>query len=73
MTTPMQEMLEWVRTTLPMELDWPMMIEQKIKSLLEKEKEHIINAANFDSRSIAENGYRRGEQYYNETFNTNEQ
>jgi hypothetical protein len=38
MTTPMQEMLEWVRTTLPMELDWPMMIEQKIKSLLEKEK-----------------------------------
>ena len=34
----MQEMLEWVRTTLPMELDWPMMIEQKIKSLLEKEK-----------------------------------
>jgi hypothetical protein len=39
---------------------------------LEKEKEQIIDAANFDSRSVSENGYRRGEQYYNDKYNTNE-
>jgi len=32
------EMLEWVRAILPMDLDTPQMIEQKIESLLEKEK-----------------------------------
>jgi len=31
-------MLEWVRAILPMDLDTPQMIEQKIESLLEKEK-----------------------------------
>jgi len=41
------------------------------KALLEKEKEQIVNAANFDSRSISENGYRKGEQYYNETYGGN--
>ena len=39
MKTPMQELLEWVRATLPMDLDTPQMIEQKIESLLEKEEE----------------------------------
>jgi hypothetical protein len=39
----------------------------------EMEKEQIVKAANFDSKSISENGYRKGEQYYNETFNTNEE
>ncbi len=38
----------------------------------EMEKEQIVKAANFDSKSISENGYRKGEQYYNETFNTEE-
>ena len=38
MKTPMQVMLEWVRAILPMDLDTPQMIEQKIESLLEKEK-----------------------------------
>ena len=37
--TPMQELLEWIRTTLPMDLDTPQMIERKIESMLEKEKE----------------------------------
>ena len=37
--TPMQELLEWVRATLPMDLDTPRMIEEKIESMLEKEKE----------------------------------
>ena len=41
MKTPMQELLEWVRATLPMDLDTPRMIEQKIESMLEKEKEFI--------------------------------
>jgi len=35
--TPMQELLEWVRATLPMDLDTPRLIEQKIESMLEKE------------------------------------
>jgi hypothetical protein len=39
MKTPMQELLEWVRATLPMDLDTPRLIEEKIESLLEKEKE----------------------------------
>ena len=39
MKTPMQELLEWVRATLPMDLDTPQMIERKIESILEKEKE----------------------------------
>ena len=39
MKTPMQELLEWIRTTLPMDLDTPQMIERKIESMLEKEKE----------------------------------
>jgi hypothetical protein len=42
MKTPMQELLEWVRATLPMDLETPQMIEQKIESLLEKEKHHFI-------------------------------
>ena len=34
----------------------------------EMEKQQIIDAANWDSKSISENGIRKGEQYYNETF-----
>ena len=37
MKTPMQELLEWVRATLPMDLDTPRLIEEKIESMLEKE------------------------------------
>jgi hypothetical protein len=42
MKTPMQELLEWVRATLPMDLETPQMIERKIESMLEKEKHHFI-------------------------------
>jgi len=45
MKTPMQELLEWVRATLPMDLDTPRMIEEKIESMLEKEKEVIIETS----------------------------
>ena len=41
----MQELLEWVRATLPMDLDTPIMIEQKIESMLEKEQEFTTNFA----------------------------
>ena len=41
MKTAMQEMLEWTRKTVPMDLDTPRMIEDKIESLLEKEKEQL--------------------------------
>ena len=32
------------------------------------EREQIIAAANFDSKSRSENGYEKGEQYYTETY-----
>ena len=69
MKTPMQELLEWVRATLPMDLDTSRMIEQKIESMLEKEKEVIMNAYIFGIQDEFVIGSQR---YYNETFNTKE-
>ena len=72
MKTPMQELLEWIRTTLPMDLETPRMIEQKIESMLEKEKEVITSAYNkgkdyyFYNNTTMPNA----EEYYNKTFNT---
>ena len=72
--TPMQELLEWIRTTLPMDLETPRMIEQKIESMLEKEKEVITSAYNkgkdyyFYNNTTMPNA----EEYYNKTFNTKE-
>ncbi len=40
----MQELLEWVRKTLPMDLDYPQMIEAKIESMLDKERKQIEDA-----------------------------
>lgn len=40
-TTPMEELLEWVRKTLPMDLVLPQMMESKIKLLLKKEEDPI--------------------------------
>ena len=67
MKTPMQEMLEWVRVTLPMDLDTSRLIEEKVISMLEKEKEQIIDAYEVSHISMM-----TAEQYYNETFNTGE-
>ena len=71
MKTSMQELLEWVRATLPMDLDTPQMIEQKIESLLEKEKEQIMDAymEGGDWESLPQP---RFDNYYNATFNTKE-
>lgn len=66
----MQEMLEWVRATLPMDLDTPIFIEQKIESLLEKEKEQIETA--FEEGMFHHVNGMTPKEYYEETFNTNE-
>jgi len=74
MKTPMQELLEWVRATLPMDLDTPRMIEEKIESLLEKEKEVIMDAydAGLFDGSMDDVDDRLYKDYYNETFKTKE-
>ena len=74
----MQELLEWVRATLPMDLDTSRMIEQKIESMLEKEKEVITSAYNqgkHDTEDIERGrtpNFLTVEDYYKETFNTQE-
>jgi hypothetical protein len=79
MKTAMQELLEWVRATLPMDLDTPRLIEEKIESLLEKEKEQIIEtsknsyiAGYLDNQAKVDDSMNFPEDYYNETFNTKE-
>ena len=71
-------MLEWVRATLPMDLDTPMLIEEKIESLIEKERWQIMNAydigwldcKNSNGEDLNDEYY--NDEYYFETFNTNE-
>ena len=77
MKTPMQEMLEWVRATIPMDLDTPRMIEQKIELMLDKEKEvimdaHIEGQRVFDKFPHTQWTNDQAEKQYNETFNTKE-
>ena len=72
MKTPIQEMLEWVRATLPMDLDWPIMIEEKIESMLEKEKEVIMDAFLEGKLDGWQNQWADPNDYYNQTFNTKE-
>ena len=69
MKTPMQEMLEWVRATLPMDLDTPQMIERKIESMLEKEKEVMCD---FAEQYFISFGYKSTEDYFDRAFNTKE-
>jgi hypothetical protein len=80
MKTPMQEMLEWVRVTLPMDLDTARLIEEKVISMLEKEKEILIEtsinsytAGYLDNQAKVDDSMNFPEEYYNETFNTKEQ
>lgn len=67
----MQEMLEWVRRIFPMDLDTPRMIEDKIESLLEKEKEQLIQAHidAFDNIVVEFKKRDLAEQYYNKKYN----
>ena len=78
----MQEMLEWVRVTLPMDLDTARLIEEKVISMLEKEKEVMCEFAfNCGDEIKDQNNWRSPrnltnyeviQDFYNETFNTNE-
>ena len=70
MKTPMQELLEWVRATLPMDLETPQMIERKIESMLEKEKEVMQDFATDYERECRINLERSIEKCWDETFNT---
>ena len=72
MKTPMQELLEWVRATLPMDLETPQMIEQKIESMLEKEKEVMQDFATDYERECRINLERSIEKCWDKTFNTKE-
>ena len=67
MKTPMQELLEWVRETLPMDLETPRLIEQKIESMLEKEKEVMCEFADDYQRNCFQ---KSADDYFKETFNT---
>ena len=69
MKTPIQEMLEWVRATLPMDLDTPRLIEEKIESMLEKEKEVMQDFATEYERECRINLERSIEKCWHETFN----
>ena len=70
MKTPMQEMLEWVRATLPMDLDTPRMIEEKIESMLEKEKEVMCEFQDLAQRTDFWVEYDGAEGCFDKTFNT---
>ena len=72
MKTPMQELLEWVQATLPMDLETPQMIERKIESMLEKEKEVMQDFATDYERECRINLERSIEKCWDETFNTKE-
>ena len=74
MKTAMQEMLEWVRATLPMDLETPQMIERKIESMIEKEKEqiedaHIEGQRVFDDYPHTQWTNDQAEAYYKKTYN----
>ncbi len=75
MKTPMQEMLEWVRATLPMDLDTPILIEEKVQSLLEKEKEQMRLIYNGILQNVGtiikQSDLPTFEEYYNKTYRNN--
>ena len=69
MKTPMQELLEWVRATLPMDLDTSRMIEEKIESMLDKEKDAMCEFADDYQLHCFQ---KSADDYFEETFNTEE-
>ena len=70
MRTPMEEMLEWVRATLPMDLDTPRLIEEKIEAMLEEEREVMMEFATDYERECRVNLERSIQKCWDETFNT---
>ncbi len=68
--TVMNELLAWVRKTLPMDLDYPRMIEEKIESLMDREKDTIrVAYMNGQEDMNKEFPYHHNSlDYYNKTF-----
>ena len=68
--TALQELLQWVRATLPMDLDTPRMIEEKIESLMDREKDTIrVAYMNGQEDMKQEFPYHHNSlDYYNQTF-----
>ena len=66
--TPMQELIDWLKD-YPTEVPTihKSAVMNKAESLLEKEKEQII-----DTYEVSHISMMTAEQYYNETFNTGE-
>ena len=69
--TAMQQMLEWVRKTLPMDLDTPRMIEDKIELLLEREKEQIETAHFIGLMRTSNDPYKSTLKYYEKNYGKN--
>jgi hypothetical protein len=79
MKTPMQELLEWVRRTMPMDLVLPQEIEEKIQTYIPKERE-VIRSAYMDGQddvlekfNYRMDGHLNSLHYYNRTFKNSEQ
>lgn len=66
----MIELLTWVRSTLPMDLDYPIMIEAKILELQISERIAIENAYN-DAKNFPDNNC-DGSKYYFMNYITND-
>ena len=77
MKTPMQELIDIIKKRQEDDEAMPFMYNDKIialaESLLEKEKEQIIDAWMNDRFPLDKDWVKQcAEQYYNETFNTKE-
>jgi hypothetical protein len=74
MKTVMQELIEWYHKEHFVKTTFHIQLLNKFESLLEKEKEQIIDAYNhnmtgFDKLEQEEIGLNWAEDYYNQTYN----
>ena len=73
MKTPMQEMLEYVQDEVQLFGSARQILISKIKEMLDKEKEVIMQVLNDGKAMAVGNKENKSlEYYYNETFNTKE-
>jgi len=73
MKTAMQEMLEFVHDEVQLFGSARQILINKIKEMIEKEKEQIMDAWMDDRFPLDKDWVKQcAEQYYNETFNTKE-
>jgi len=61
-----QTAVEWLVEQLDKNFDY--VVETIIEKAKAMEREQIIDAANWDSKSQAENGYSKGHEYYTQTY-----